>query len=260
MSEDHNSPVQQATDLVNSGNYEEALEQSRALLVTNPNNADAKLIEAISLSALGNHRDASEAFSAAIQMAPTKAKPRFNAAVHEFNVGNVGPARLLANEALNLDPKHEGVARLLERIGPEPKMAPGLTYPREFAADFEVPNEGIPFIKRLGSGWVLIGWILSLLSAFSFFYGLAGLLSHYSEISSAMQSADQSHIRTIAQSMQNPIMSGLGYILVGINLVWMIMDLIHRKGNFVWLLPHVPCSCVGFSFITMPIYILFGRK
>ena len=72
MSEDQISTIQQATDFVNAGKFEEALERSRAVLVTDPNSGDAKLIEAIALSQLGNSRDASEAFSAAIRQSRAK--------------------------------------------------------------------------------------------------------------------------------------------------------------------------------------------
>ena len=261
MSEDPNTALRQATDLVNAGNYEEALERSRSLLVIEPNNGDAKLIEAISLSQLGNSRDASEEFAAAIRLLPTSVKARFNAAVHEFNNGNAGEARILANEALSLDPNHEGTKVLMDKMGPEPGYTSGgVTYPREGASGFEPAYEGIEGIRKLGSKWVLIGWLLAVLSAASFVYGLAMMYPHIGEIMSAFNSGDQAKIQQIANSIQGPAIQILSYVLVAANMIWTIMDLIHRRGNFVWLIAHIPCSCCGFSFITQPIYILFGRK
>ena len=47
--------------------------------------------------------------------------------------------------------------------------------------------------------------------------------------------------------------------LLGI-LIWSIMDIIDRRGNFIWLIPNIICSCCAFGWITMPIYILAGRN
>jgi hypothetical protein len=52
--------------------------------------------------------------------------------------------------------------------------------------------------------------------------------------------------------------AGFGSLL-GI-VIWSIMDLIDRRGNFIWLIPNVICSCCGFGWITLPIYILAGRN
>jgi tetratricopeptide (TPR) repeat protein len=261
MSEDQNSSLQPATDLVNAGNFDGALETARGILITDPNNGDAKLIEAISLSQLKSPRDASEAFAAAIRLNPTSAKARFNAAVHEFNTGNVGQARTLANEALNIDPSHEGTKELITRMGPEQaQMQEGAMYPRENIAGFEPAHEGIAMIKSMGPTWVIIGWALAILSAASFAYGLFGIFSHFGEIVTAVNTNDQGKIRDLTKGMSNPAMQILGYGLAAANMVWTIMDIIHRKGNFMWLIPHIPCSCCGFGFITQPLYLLLGRK
>jgi tetratricopeptide (TPR) repeat protein len=261
MSEEQNSMLSKATDFINAGNFNEALETSRGILVGDTNNGDAKLIEAISLSQLGNGRDASEAFAAAIRLSPTNVKARFNAAVHEFNSGNVGQARTLASEALNLDPTHDGTKELVTRMGPEQPYTPGgINYPREGVGGFEPANEGIPFVKSLGSAWVLIGWALAALSAASFAYGLIRLAQNWGDLMSAMTSNDQAKIQQVTMAMSNPIMQILGYALIAFNMIWTIMDIIHRKGNFMWLIGHIPCTCVGLSFITQPLYILLGRK
>ncbi|MEI8282714.1 MAG: tetratricopeptide repeat protein [Armatimonadota bacterium] len=261
MSEDQNSTIQQATDFVNAGKFEEALESSRAVLVTDPNSGDAKLIEAISLSQLGQSRDASEAFSAAIRMAPTNVKARFNAAVHEFNMGNTGQARTLANEALNLDSNHEGTKTLVEKMGPE--QAPpqgGMQYPREAPEGFMPQNEGIAFIRNLGPTWVMLGWFLVICSFASFAYSAYNLVIHWADLMSAVSSKNQAQIQAVSNAMQTPLMQIFAWVVLGANMVWTIMDLIHRKGNFVWLIGHIPCTCLGLSFITQPLYILLGRK
>ncbi len=261
MSEDQNSKIQQATDFVNTGKFSEALTAAREGLESDPHNGDAKLIEAISLSQLGQSRDASEAFSAAIRLAPTNVKARFNAAVHEFNMGNVGQARNLANEALNLDPDHEGTKTLLEKMGPDQvPLQGGSQYPRESPEGFMPQNEGIAFVRNMGPSWVMIGWVLAICSAASIGYTAYNTVTHWSELMAAISSKDQAQMQAITKAMQNPMMQIFAYAVLAGNMVWTIMDLIHRKGNFVWLIAHIPCTCLGLSFITQPLYILLGRK
>ena len=266
MSEDQNSALQKATDLVNSGNFNEALESARTALTSDPNNGDAKLIEAISLSQLGNNRDASEAFSEAVRLSPTNVKARFNAAVHEFNCGNVGEARNLANQALSIDPDHEGTRVLVERMGPEQvQMTPGASYPRENMAGFEPPHEGIAFIRSSPKVWTAMGWLISGLSLVFCIYFWASIIPHVSELVDAANSKNPTaSSNQIASKISNPVLSFGPYIMVLANLVWMIMDIIHRRGNFVWLIIHIPASCImaciGGNFITLPIYMIFGRK
>ena len=266
MSEDQYSALQKATDLVNSGHFTEALESARTAMTSDPNSGDAKLIEAISLSQLGNNRDASEAFSEAVRLSPTNVKARFNAAVHEFNNGNVGEARTFANQALSIDPDHEGTKVLIERMGPQQvQMATGANYPRENMAGFEPPHEGIAFIRANPSLWTAFGWIISALSLVFCIYFWASIIPHVSELVDAANSKNPTgSSREIASKISNPLLSFGPYVMVLANLIWMIMDIIHRRGNFVWLIIHIPASClmavIGGNFITLPIYMIYGRK
>lgn len=266
MSEDQNPAVQKATDLVNAGNFEQALEVACTAQVSDPNNGEAKLIEAISLSRLGNSRDASEAFSEAIRLSPNDAKPVFNAAVHEFNSGNLGEARNLANQALLLDPNHQGLKMLFDKMGPEAvPPVQGASYQRESVSSFEPAGEGIAFLRNNPAAWTAMGWMISALSLIFCIYFWASIIPHIGEMVAATNSKNiQGSSREIASKISNPLL-GLGpYVLVLLNLVWMIMDIIHRKGNFIWLILHIPASCImsiiGGNFITLPIYMMFGRK
>jgi tetratricopeptide (TPR) repeat protein len=265
MSEDNNSMLQQATDSINSGNFNEALEQARGILVSDPTNGDAKLIEAISLSQLKNSRDASEAFAESIRLMPTSVKARFNAAVHEFNYGNVGEARILAKEASSLDPSHEGTKTLIQQMGPEqPIGQPDVSYPRMGSAAMEVPNEGIAFIRENPGRWTAIGWAICALTFCFFVFFWATIFPHFNEFMEAAKSGNQDASRNVAMKISNPVLSFGPYIIILLNIVWMIMDIIHRKGSFLWLIAHIPCSCcgtiLGGNFITLPLYMLFGRK
>ncbi len=249
--------VGECTDLVNSGQFAEGLAKADAALAIDPNSAGAALGRAVCLSQLGNSSEASAAFDVAIRLGPGDAKARFNAAVHEFNAGNLTLARSLATEALDLDSNHEGARGLLQRMPQSNQVA---EYPRDQAMAYEVQNEGLPFIKKMGKNWVVLGWVLSAMSGLSFIYSMMTVLPKMGEMMSAAQANDQAKTAAIQASMTNPVLQAFGYALLGASILWMILDLIHRKGNMVWLIAHIPCSCCGGSWLTMPLYLLLGRK
>ncbi len=258
MSSDAQSLVNEATDLINAGDFAEALAKANAALALDPNSGDAALAKAVALSQLGNASDASQSFDLAIRLAPGNAKARFNAAVHEFNQGNVVLARTLAEQAIQLEPDHEGAKGLLARMpAPAQQVA---AYPRNEGSEFEVENAGLPFIHKLGAKWVAIAWLLVVSGAVSFAYLMAIMLPNIGKMMTAMQSNDQQAINQIAMAGSNPALQIFGYAHLAAAILWMILDLIHRKGNMVWLVAHIPCSCCGFSFLTLPIYLLTGRK
>jgi tetratricopeptide (TPR) repeat protein len=259
MNGDFKTELGQATDAINAGKFNEALNSARNILVIDPEQAEAKLIEAIALSQLGNRSDASEAFVQAVELNPNDPKVRFNAAVHEFNAGNSEEARKYANEALERDPTHKGAKDLLSRM-PQTVDANGFSgYSRESAAGFSPEAEGLPFIKNLGKNWLLIGWLLSGAGLILFAISLMMTLQNFPQMMSAITSGDQSKLQQISGG-QNPLITILYYPVLLATLVYMILDLIHRKGNMVWLVAHIPCTCCGFGFVTLPIYLLFGRK
>lgn len=259
MSGDFQTELAQATDAINTGRFNDALNTARNVLVSDPENGEAKLIEAIALSQLGNRSDASEAFIQAIELNPDDAKVRFNAAVHEFNAGNAELARRYSSEALERDASHKGAKDLLARM-PQTVDANGFSgYARESSAGFSPEAEGIPFVKNLGKKWLTIGWILSFVGLAFFVLTLLSTLPLIPEMMSAMSSGDQSKIQKVSGS-QNPLIQILSYPIALSILIYMILDLIHRKGNMVWLVAHIPCSCCGLGFVTLPIYLLAGRK
>lgn len=249
--------VSECTDLVNSGQFAEALSKADAALAIDPQSPAASLARAVCLSQLGNSSEASAAFDVAISLAPGDAKARFNAAVHEFNLGNLETARSLAKQAVDLDPSHDGAKSLLQRI---PVTSEQASYPRDFEASYQVENAGLPFITKMGKGWVVLGWVLSLVSVLSFINMIVTVLPKMGEVMAAAQAGDQAKSAALQASMTNPALQVFGYLHLAAVVIWMILDLIHRKGNMVWLIAHIPCSCCGGSFLTLPIYILFGRK
>ncbi|MEI7577801.1 MAG: tetratricopeptide repeat protein [Armatimonadota bacterium] len=250
--------VSESTDLVNSGQFAEALTKADAALAIDPSSPGASLARAVCLSQLGNSSEASQAFDKAIGLAPGDPKARFNAAVHEYNLGNLELARSLAKQAVDLDANHEGAKGLLQRI---PVTSQQASYPRDFEMADEVQPAGLPFITKMGSGWVLLGWIISIAALAFFIMDLGPLLEGIQAGMAAK--GDPEKIKQMQAEMagkQNMVLATLGLGVRVLTVLWGLLDLIHRKGNMVWLIPHLPCSCCGFGWLTLPIYILFGRK
>ena len=261
MGEEQKTALQRATDFANSGNYSEALEISRSILVAEPTNGDAKLIEAISLSQLGNVRDASEAFSDAIELDPTNPRIRFNAAVHELNSGSTEQARAYAQATIDLDSSHQGAKDLLARLPEAPNFATfGSIYPREKAVEFEPEYGGIPLIEKLGPAWMGIGIFLGMLSLGLFIWTFVLVVPQFSAFMDAVSSQDQTKMKSIMGVLGSPVLQILGWVGPVANLIWMIMDVLHRRRGYFWLIGHIPCSCVGAGFVTQFAYMIFGRK
>ena len=80
------------------------------------------------------------------------------------------------------------------------------------------------------------------------------------ELIKVSQSGDQAMINDLASKFQNPLLQILGYAANFGVIIYMILDLVHRRGSMVWLIAHIPCSCCGLGFVTLPIYLLTGRK
>lgn len=269
MNDEIQELISQATDAVNQADFSKALELARAGLLRDPQNADLKLIEAISLSQLQNSSAASDAFREAIDLAPNDAKTRYNAAVHEFNLGNVDLARSLVDQALQLDPNHTGAKTLLERM-PAPATATNFAappvagetanYPREAYGSMNPTEESLPFIRQLGPKWTMIGVLLTIGGVILTVISIVMIAPVMSEFMAAMSSGDQAKIQKMSEAMSNPILSILGYTVQIGTLLWVLLDLIHRRGNMVWLIAHIPCSCCGLGWITLPLYMGLGRK
>lgn len=259
MSEQSNSSLQLATDKINEGAFAEALDLARNVLVADPSNDEAKLIEAISLSQLGQTAMASEAFAAVIRMVPGNAKARFNAGVHEHNAGNNALARQLLTETLQIEPGHTGASALLNRMPAEAQVQVNSNYARQEGG----PKPGIAFVEKLGSTWTSIGWVLGLLGASLFAYTVlvsGPLIMEIVQASMAGDQAKATELQTKAAGMSNPFITFGSYGLIAASIAYSVMDIIHRSGNFMWLIIQIPCSCCCSNFPVQLIYMAIGRK
>lgn len=273
---DREGLIDRATDAINDGQPARALEIADEIRRGEGPNADEALIRGIALSSLGRTAEASDAFAEATRRAPESHKARFNAAVHEFNAGNIAGARQLADEAQGLDPTHGGTRALIEKIaaqsaaGPEapPRLAVNDLTPKPPAPNDprEVPRGGYPgepleWIGRMGSGWTAIAFVICAVAFLSFV-----AVTTIAAREGAFAKTDVS----LAQAIQNTqrlqgdptyLAANLVSQFTGIvAILWTVLDLVRRRANFLWLMAIVPCSCLSFGWLVLPLYLLFGRK
>lgn len=263
MSAPYEIEVSKATDALNMGQAQVALEIVESILREVANQPDALLMKGIALSQLGQNEEASKVFVAAVTASPNSVKARFNAAVHEYNAGRVGLAQQLLQDALKIDPNHVGSMALLERIMPIP--APTAEYPRpdptKPAADVDL---GVPFVSAMGPYWVALGWILFVLM------GLSTVVTFYAIFTSpAFQQAlsnpkNLDQVTALSADLSKSIPIWAGFLDIGARfgaLIWLIIDLNHRRGNYLWVLPFALCGCMlGLGWMVMPLYLLLGRN
>ncbi len=259
MTDRYAKAVEQATEALNSGRFEDALNEARGVLVLEPDHADATLLQAIALSQLGRTEEASAAFVRSVTLAPASAKARYNAAVHEFNAGNRDVALRLTNDALIIEPNHASAKDLQSRItkdGSYPKLeTPGVQV---------VAPRGPGFIDKLGQGWIAIGFTLSFVNAAASL-GQTAMMSGskaYQELQvSQPKELSELIAKVSAITQEVPALVPLGmldYFLRIVLLVFLVLDLNHRRGNYVWLVPLILAGCCGFSWVILPLYLVFA--
>lgn len=269
---DREGLIDRATDAINEGNPTKALDIAEEIRKGEGPNADEALIRGIALSSLGRTAEASDAFAEATRRAPKSHKARFNAAVHEFNAGNVEGARVLADEALALDPMHSATRSLAEKIAGHGNPAPDGAEPPQIAppvsADYSayarpLEEEALPWIGKLGRAWITIGVLLLVLN-FLTFVSIGAMAVQAAGGTGMTISAGMEAGAKAARDLQHvPLFQLLTYLdffarVAGIG--WTVLDLVRRRGNFLWLFGVIPLACLSMGWAIIPFYILFGRK
>lgn len=252
--------VDRATDALNGGRPADALAIADEIRRSVGPAADEALIRGIALSQTGQTAAAGDAFAEAIRQAPSSHKARFNAAIHEFNAGNISGATELARAAAALDPEHGGTRELLARIE---EASP--TPPPRVASAAAAPIEALAWVGRLGSVWLAIALVL-------FGVGLAATALQFYITSELMPrgAAQKGLSDVMATSMKlaelarrHPLAGlaqGLWFVALFGTIGWTILDLFRRMGNLMWLAAVIPLSCLGLPWLGLMIYLLFGRR
>lgn len=120
-------------------------------------------------------------------------------------------------------------------------------------------TQSLQFVDNMGKTWDTIGWALIGASLIVFVALLVLFMPLYAEIFRNPENMSRMGTMGIAGGGLSMVLQLVGYLAQLLSLVWMILELTNRRGNWLWLLPFILCCCCGFQWIPMGIYLLAGR-
>lgn len=276
MSEQIRALIQQANEAVRESRFDHALALADQVLALEPDQADALVIRGIALASMSSPEAATEAFQRAIAVNPRYAKAYFNLAVHWFNLGRLEEAKVMAGQALALDPTHAQSRDLIANIEhqrslaaqenvyreapPQSQGLPAPEYgsrPQEWMGQTLPPfatGHSIPVVARMGSTWGLLFWLLFAGMVVSLGAAIAQFGPMFDLITQGAAQSDVTAKATEIQSSPAYVMTGLVSNICWLGLiVWGIMDIIDRRSSWAWLLLFVCCT------VFLPLYWFLGR-
>lgn len=267
MSEQVEQFVQQAIQALNDRNYNQVIELTGQAIAANPARADAYILRGIALAQTNQPDAATQAFRQSISLDPTNAKAYYNLATHQYQIGERLEALAMAREALRLDTGHTAARDLIvtleQESGGASSAAPPPTAPT-YGTPYERPGYAAPagtgslaFVEKMGGAWVAIAWVTwavyllsQIYTGFAVFDMIQAMLADPSKDPNVTMQAWQSKqgvLYVIAQ-----IVSWLGWLVA---VVWTAMDIMNRRGNWLWMIGSVCCAVIG-----LPLYLALGRK
>ncbi len=280
--EQSQSFIEQATQSIQGGQFSQAIELLDQAIAINPMSADAYLLKGVALAQMSSPDLATESFQKAIGIEPDNAKARFNLAVHFSRIGQKQGALTEAREALRVDPNHAGARDLVTQLEAEmgvaastpsaPDGAPpiqgatGSTYqsnPYQSGPTASYNREGyapkvhtLPFVERMGSTWTTLGWIFTGIALLIFVLSLSKIPVQYNLMQEAMKNPNRPPTPppTTIFDLILQIFSVLNWIC---SITWIIMDIVDRKRNWLWLVLYCICCCCA---PVQLIYMLAARK
>jgi tetratricopeptide (TPR) repeat protein len=283
--------LEQATQSLQSGQFQQALELADQSIALRENDAEAHILRGIALSQLGQPEPATEALRRAISLAPQNPKAYYNLAVHAYSQGQKAEALEMAREAVRLDSKHAGARDLVARVEAEmrpqddvaapraqepaaPTEAPGA--PSQPSAPYQSPYQQPPggyvrpgyessgvhslqFVENMGKTWDAIGWGLVITSLVVFVASIFLFMPLYMEMFRDPENISRMNMMGLGGGALSIVIQLVSWAATLASLVWMILELSDRRGNWLWMLPYIICCCCGFHWIVLGIYLIAGR-
>jgi len=270
MSDTAASFLQQATQCLQSGQFDQALDLASQALAADPSSGEGYLLKGIALAQLHQSEAATQAFRQSISAAPENPKAYYNFATHLYQSGDKAEALVMAQRCLELEPSYaaaRGLVQLIEQ--PETSFtSPAASYGTATGTSpalregYETQAGGsVRFIENMGKTWVTLGWVISLLCLGVFIYSMVTTLGPTIEMFQNMEKAEE-----ISKRMQESmgfmyyVMTVASWLINIAAILWCVFDLVNRRGNFAWLAAFIPCNCCGFAWLVMPVYLLLGRR
>lgn len=260
-----------ATQSIQNGHYDQALSLLSQAISLDPGNAEAHMLQGVALAQTGSSQAATEAFKTAARLAPTLAKAHYNLAKHLYDQNDRQGAIDAAREALRIDPASTSANELLAKLEGKnqapprvemPFIQPPQMTPPPLAPHYMAPGEAghsVAFVEKLGKKWVLIGWALVLVGLGLFiadFQESIEMIGAFWNNPSAL--ANDPRFNTL--DMTTVIMSLVGILRFGLSFAWVLVDILDRRGNMVWLVPYVLCCCVGMDWIVLAVLLLSEKR
>jgi tetratricopeptide (TPR) repeat protein len=270
--------------LSQTGQPAAATEAFQRAIALDPNSAKARYNLAVHQYAQGQKREALQSAQDAVAIDPNHTAARQLVASTEAELGS-GPVTVHpANDPLSTPPVVVPPVEQAPQANPYTASAPPVeqsSIPQMPSApptvqlpagpvpgaanqyyrppDYAEPAHSIPFVENMGSAWIAIGWGLAVLDLALFVFALAVFIPAFSQAFSGNGDPQQVQARMEGLAGIRVIQIGgwASHILI---IVWTIIDLIDRRGNWVWMIPNVVCTCCSFGWLTLPIYILAGRN
>jgi len=276
--------LDQATQSLQGGRYQQALEFADNAISLAPENAEAYLLRGIAQSQLNRPHDAVESLRKAMELDPANPKPPYNLAVHYYGAGEKREALTAVEKAIDLDPAHPAARDLLQRLqselnivapahpapagavtAAEPPLTPASPMPVQDAGQWRqgylAPVHSIRWIENIEGAWDVIGWLLAgILLVISIFLVATIGLDSFRTVGDLTSNSNGAGMPA---SWHTPLSTALIYLWLALaleSLTWMICELADRRGPWLWMLPFVLCCCCGMQSITMILYLLLGRS
>jgi tetratricopeptide (TPR) repeat protein len=275
--------LDQATQSLQGGHFQEALELVGNAIALSPDSADAYVLKGIAESQLNRPHEAIESFQKAIALDPKNAKAPYNLAVHYYGSGQKEEALAAARQAIEADPSHASARDLVMRIEAElnlapppvpgapvesaPPVTPAAFTPVGDAAGYrqgyESPLHSLQWVENASKFWDTLGWTIALLTIAATVGIVAVGAQPYFQMINYI-ATHQNAQPVVPELFKSPwfTVAFWGSLLLDLaSLVWMIFELIDRRGPWIWLLPYfVCCCCLGLQGAAMGAYLLFGRS
>lgn len=262
----------QASESLQNGLYDQALDQTSQAMALDPANGEAKLIRAIALSRTGQTEQAMANFRSAIAAMPQSPEPHAQLAVHLHSNGQPREALEEARAALALDPSHMQARSLAARIeqelgGSTTEAPPAGNYQAspyaapqgEYSRHGQPVGEGIhhvAFVRQMGEKkWDTIGLVLVIMGLLMTVYSIIVMAGNWGPMMEAFRTGNQSAMP--ATTPFQMVMQIISWIGIAGSIGWVAADIADRKGNWLWMVAFIICCCCA---PIQAIYYFLGRK
>ncbi|MBI5707675.1 MAG: hypothetical protein HZC36_11890 [Armatimonadetes bacterium] len=261
---------------------DEATEAFRHAIMLSPYNVKAYYNLAVHYNSLGQKVLAAEMAKEAVRIDPKHvgAKDLLGRIENEIKP----PETTVPHTGSSEPPAEQPMAPPPGTTGPDPVPAPG---PQPFSQQGPAPGpyqqpgqppqpgqpyyrpgyenrsvHSIGFVENMGGAWTTVGYAIGGIASLFWVIGLGRLATMWSQSGGDFQKlAELNQQQAFATGAPGELLLQLVSLFVLlVSLVWMIMDIADRRGNWLWLLPFVICCCCTGAYGPMLlIYVWKGR-